>query len=147
MHITGDQPPFLLIHGDKDQSVPLYQSTHLQSVLKAAGKRYLLTMATGTNNSWIEHTEMDKVQASLDFVNLMTYDMAGDWDQALERMAGSYAIEEFPNVIGLSRSFPAYTRMLLARGTWNSLRRPIPGYAGKGCLRFCHRWPRFPHTR
>ncbi len=47
---------------------------------KAAGKRYLLTMATGTNDSWIEHTEMNKVQASLDFVNLMTYDMAGDWD-------------------------------------------------------------------
>ncbi len=47
---------------------------------KSAGKRYLLTMATGTNNSWIEHTEMDKAQASLDFVNLMTYDMAGDWD-------------------------------------------------------------------
>jgi GH18 family chitinase len=23
---------------------------------------------------------MDKAQASLDFVNLMTYDMAGDWD-------------------------------------------------------------------
>ena len=47
---------------------------------KTTGKRYLLTMATGTNNSWLEHTEMDKVQASLDFVNLMTYDMAGDWD-------------------------------------------------------------------
>jgi len=47
---------------------------------KAAGKRYLLTMATGTNDSWIEHTEMDKAQASLDFVNLMTYDMAGDWE-------------------------------------------------------------------
>jgi len=41
---------------------------------KAAGKRYLLTMATGTNDSWIEHTEMDKAHASLDFVNLMTYD-------------------------------------------------------------------------
>jgi alpha-L-fucosidase 2 len=37
MHITGDEPPFLLIHGDKDQSVPLYQSTHLQSALKAMG--------------------------------------------------------------------------------------------------------------
>ena len=24
MHITGDEPPFLLIHGDKDQAVPLY---------------------------------------------------------------------------------------------------------------------------
>src|SRR5947209_13757742 len=24
MHITGDEPPFLLIHGDKDTAVPLY---------------------------------------------------------------------------------------------------------------------------
>ena len=52
----------------------------LDSAGKADGKRYLLTMAAGTNKAWIEHTEMDKVQASLDFVNLMTYDMAGDWD-------------------------------------------------------------------
>lgn len=37
MHITADAPPFLLIHGDKDQSVPLAQSTHLQAALKAAG--------------------------------------------------------------------------------------------------------------
>jgi acetyl esterase len=37
MHITNDVPPFLLIHGDKDKSVPLYQSTHLQAALKAAG--------------------------------------------------------------------------------------------------------------
>jgi acetyl esterase len=37
MHISGDEPPFLLIHGDRDSSVPLYQSTHLQAALKAAG--------------------------------------------------------------------------------------------------------------
>jgi dipeptidyl aminopeptidase/acylaminoacyl peptidase len=37
MHISGDEPPFLLIHGDKDKSVPLSQSTHLQAALKAAG--------------------------------------------------------------------------------------------------------------
>jgi len=51
----------------------------LDAAGKAAGKRYLLTMATGANDAWIEHTEMDKMQASLDFVNIMTYDMAGDW--------------------------------------------------------------------
>jgi dipeptidyl aminopeptidase/acylaminoacyl peptidase len=37
MHISCDEPPFLLIHGDKDKSVPLFQSTHLQAALKAAG--------------------------------------------------------------------------------------------------------------
>src|SRR6266852_8558587 len=39
MHITREAPPFLLIHGDRDQSVPLVQSTHLQAALKAAGVR------------------------------------------------------------------------------------------------------------
>src|SRR5216684_4090970 len=39
MHITSKVPPFLLIHGDKDESVPLVQSTHLQAALKANGVR------------------------------------------------------------------------------------------------------------
>ena len=37
MHIKTIEPPFLLIHGDQDKSVPLYQSTHLQAALKAVG--------------------------------------------------------------------------------------------------------------
>jgi acetyl esterase len=39
MHITNAAPPFLLIHGDRDQSVALVQSTHLQAALKANGVR------------------------------------------------------------------------------------------------------------
>jgi acetyl esterase len=39
MRITNAAPPFLLIHGDKDESVPLGQSTHLQAALKANGVR------------------------------------------------------------------------------------------------------------
>jgi GH18 family chitinase len=38
------------------------------------GKRYLLTMATQAADVWLIHTEMDKAQAYLDFVNLMAYD-------------------------------------------------------------------------
>ena len=37
MYIRTDGPPFLLIHGDKDKSVPLAQSTHMQAALKANG--------------------------------------------------------------------------------------------------------------
>ena len=37
-------------------------------------RRYLLTMAAGASTSFLEHTEMGYVQASVDFVNLMTYD-------------------------------------------------------------------------
>jgi len=38
------------------------------------GRRYLLTFAAGAFPDFIGHTEMKKVQALVDFVNLMTYD-------------------------------------------------------------------------
>lgn len=39
MHIHPGAPPFLLIHGDRDRSVALFQSTHMQEALKANGVR------------------------------------------------------------------------------------------------------------
>ncbi|HXA07686.1 MAG TPA: alpha/beta hydrolase [Bryobacteraceae bacterium] len=38
-HVTKDAPPFLFIHGDKDESVPVSESTNLQHALQAAGVR------------------------------------------------------------------------------------------------------------
>jgi GH18 family chitinase len=37
-------------------------------------RHYLLTFAAGASSQFLAHTEMEKVQASVDFVNLMTYD-------------------------------------------------------------------------
>lgn len=37
LHITGREPPFLLIHGDADEVTPLEQSVHYQTALQAAG--------------------------------------------------------------------------------------------------------------
>jgi acetyl esterase/lipase len=36
-HITPDDPPFLLMHGDKDESVNIAQSEEMAAKLKAAG--------------------------------------------------------------------------------------------------------------
>ena len=41
---------------------------------KAMKRHLLLTFAAGASSEFLEHTEMAKVQASVDFVNLMTYD-------------------------------------------------------------------------
>jgi chitinase len=41
-------------------------------------KRYLLTIAAGAFEDFLKHKEMGKVQKYLDFVNLMTYDFAGN---------------------------------------------------------------------
>ena len=38
-HVSAQAPPFLLIHGDKDEAVPLDQSIELQKALHAAGVR------------------------------------------------------------------------------------------------------------
>ena len=52
--------------------------TDLRQALDAEGRgrnrRYLLTFAAGAFPDFIAKTEMDKVQAVVDFVNLMTYD-------------------------------------------------------------------------
>lgn len=41
------------------------------------GRRYLLSIAAGADQYYVDGTEMDRVQAYLDFVQLMTYDMRG----------------------------------------------------------------------
>ncbi|WP_059051047.1 glycoside hydrolase family 18 protein [Paenibacillus senegalimassiliensis] len=41
------------------------------------GRRYLLTIAAGADQYYMDGTEMDQVQEYLDFVQLMTYDMRG----------------------------------------------------------------------
>jgi len=36
-HVSDDDPPFLIVHGDKDKTVPIEHSTKLAAALKAAG--------------------------------------------------------------------------------------------------------------
>jgi len=38
-HVSKSAPPFLLIHGDKDEAVPFTESTNLQTALRAVGVR------------------------------------------------------------------------------------------------------------
>ncbi|SFF16900.1 chitinase [Paenibacillus catalpae] len=41
------------------------------------GRHYMLTIAAGADQYYVDGTEMDKVQQYLDYVQLMTYDMRG----------------------------------------------------------------------
>jgi dipeptidyl aminopeptidase/acylaminoacyl peptidase len=47
LRIRGDAPPFLLIHGDRDESVPLSQSVHWQLALQNRGIRADLIIVEG----------------------------------------------------------------------------------------------------
>jgi acetyl esterase len=57
MYINSAAPPFLLIHGDKDEGVPLVQSTHMQAALKANGVRGdLIVIKNGPHATGKWHT-------------------------------------------------------------------------------------------
>jgi chitinase len=65
-------------HRPEDKQNFTAAMAQLREALDAAGREqhrtYLLTFAAGAFSDFITHTELDKVQASVDFVNLMTYD-------------------------------------------------------------------------
>jgi chitinase len=79
-------------HGPPDKANFTRLMAELRAALdrdaKARGRACLLTMAAGAFPRFLEHTEMERVAASVDFVNLMTYDFReADGD----RLAGHHA--------------------------------------------------------
>jgi chitinase len=57
-----------------------YLREGLDSLNKITGRKYFLTTAVGASQSYIDHTEMDKVQQYADYINLMSYDYKGGND-------------------------------------------------------------------
>jgi GH18 family chitinase len=58
----------------------------------ARGRHYLLTFAAGASSDFLEHTQMDAVQAYVDYVNLMTYDFRGaEWSPEAGHHSNLYA--------------------------------------------------------
>ncbi len=49
-HVSPDDPPFLLMHGDKDESVPFAQSVDFEKALKAAGVTVKLIRVEGAGH-------------------------------------------------------------------------------------------------
>jgi chitinase len=46
---------------------------------KEHNKKYILSIAAAATNDYLEHIETDKFHLYLDYINLMTYDYAGEW--------------------------------------------------------------------
>ncbi|QJD87639.1 glycosyl hydrolase family 18 protein [Cohnella herbarum] len=61
------------------------------------GKTYLLTIAAGAFPAYVTNTEMPKVAASVDWINLMTYDYHGNWENRSNHNAPLYADSADPN--------------------------------------------------
>lgn len=53
-------------------------------------KDYLLTIAAPAGSSSIENMELDKFHQYLDFINLMTYDYSGSWEEISNHLSPLY---------------------------------------------------------
>jgi len=63
--IDGSDPPFLLLHGARDQTVLVAQSTAFHAALQSAGVRSQLRVIDGADHSFIGATPADTRAASL----------------------------------------------------------------------------------
>jgi chitinase len=81
--VAGGMPANVKRPEDKQNFTLLLQA--LREQLDAAGRedgrRYLLTAAVGSTASFVANTEIAAVAGTLDWLNLMSYDMSGPWSR------------------------------------------------------------------
>jgi len=67
---------------DKEHYTLLFKELRagLDSLSRTTQMKYYVTTAVGGSQSYIDHTEMDKVQQYTDYINIMSYDYAGGRD-------------------------------------------------------------------
>ena len=74
----------------------------------ASGKRYLLTIAAPA--SGLQRMEVDQTHPLLDFINLMTYDFAGEWNDTTGFNAALHPVPNHPEQASASASVEAYLK-------------------------------------
>lgn len=75
---------------------------------KQTGETKLLTTAVGGFNAFLEHTEMDKVQHYLDYINIMTYDFYSD--AAAEHHTNLLSSKKYEGHNSADKAVKAYIR-------------------------------------
>jgi dipeptidyl aminopeptidase/acylaminoacyl peptidase len=73
-HVTPDDPPTLVLHGDRDELVPLQQSKTFIEKLKGTGVEAKLVVKEGAGHGWL--TMLKDVEA-----------LAGWFDKYLKKTA------------------------------------------------------------
>lgn len=93
---------------DKYNYTKLLQQTRqaLDEQGKKDNKHYLLTIAGGANTSFIENTELSEMIKYLDFINVMTYDYHGSWENKTGFNSPLYSNDNF----SVSNSIQSYIK-------------------------------------
>lgn len=73
------------------------------------GKHYLLTIAGGPNPSFVKNTETKKMMDYLDFINVMSYDYHGGWENKTGHNAPLYSTDP-ADPLCVSNTIEAYIK-------------------------------------
>jgi acetyl esterase/lipase len=61
-HVTNDDPPFLIMHGDRDDTVPLQQSLAFAKTLQEAGVAVRLVVLKGAGHGGSDFFQSDQIR-------------------------------------------------------------------------------------
>jgi len=92
----------------------------LDSAGSVDGKYYLLTIASAQSDAFVVNADLAHSSVYLDFINTMTYDYAGDWEQLAHHNAPLYYDRNHPKASG--------PRLNVAGGVLGHLNGGVPHY-------------------
>ena len=90
--VGGGQPDNATRPEDRTNFTLLLQNLRakLNAQSKIDGKQYLLTVAAGTDQTYVSHVQLAEIGKYVDFASLMTYDMHGPWTEYTDLNAPLY---------------------------------------------------------
>lgn len=100
----------------------------MDALSKQTGKKYLVTTAIGGSREFLQHTQMEIAQNYLDYINLMSYDYDGTYDNMSSHHSNLYAPANMPYIY----STDIILKNLLAVGVKPSKMVMGMGFYGKG---------------
>lgn len=97
--VSGGLPGNVKRPSDKKNFTLLLQSVRnkLDVAQKVDGKTYLLTIAAGASPAYVKNTNIAQAAKLLNWVNLMTYDFHGEWENISNHNAPLYYDPKDPN--------------------------------------------------
>ena len=69
----------------------------LDSIGKIDNRNYLLAIATAANEEYLKHVELNGIHPHLDFINIMSYDYQGGWNDSTSHHTNLYVSETDPD--------------------------------------------------
>lgn len=88
----------------------------LREVRNVIGWDYLVTIASGVGYDWMCSSSLGELPDYLDFINIMCYDLYGDWEDHSNYNANLYPVPGNPEVDGNPLSYDVVCDRLAFRG-------------------------------